>query len=434
MTTTAPTTTQPPVTEGDGVIFFATRTSDWSGSNPVLLFDDTRVNIGQRFQDGFSFTANNSGLHFFSLSAGALAHTETILSLTDIKPARGNIRRESTANSGDDVIYRNTIVNLDRDQAITVEAMTVLASNGDDALISWGGFSFDDLFVDPVVFSAGRDSEYRPDSPTKHIIELPDVFVNQGDSFIEDSSQFKAPEDGIYYFTFSIGQINGDPARVALGVQRVTDADNEAEIICGQGNTNDLNIQSRSTVVQLEEGDLVWISTLNPSVYSDPDDYQTSLSGFKYSPSKASQVAWSVHRLWPWSGNPGVGFDPIEFTSVAVNVGEVYNEASDVFEISVSGYYFLEFNVGVLGGAEAGRPTYVKLIKGGEPENESNLGEVLASVVHEAVAENNDNVGRSLITLLEAGDVIRLAADENTGIFSDSERQTTFLGLLLLEV
>ncbi|ELT91036.1 hypothetical protein CAPTEDRAFT_211808, partial [Capitella teleta] len=182
MTTTAPTTTQPPVTEGDGVIFFATRTSDWSGSNPVLLFDDTRVNIGQRFQDGFSFTANNSGLHFFSLSAGALAHTETILSLTDIKPARGNIRRESTANSGDDVIYRNTIVNLDRDQAITVEAMTVLASNGDDALISWGGFSFDDLFVDPVVFSAGRDSEYRPDSPTKHIIELPDVFVNQGDS------------------------------------------------------------------------------------------------------------------------------------------------------------------------------------------------------------------------------------------------------------
>jgi hypothetical protein len=415
----------------EGVLFFAARSSDWETTAEDLVFDRVPVNVGQSFRDQTTFVAESDGIHFFSFSAGTVANSPALLSLGDLRP--GNLNRWSSANQGTDVIYRNVLSSMTAGQSLTVRTATDVTSSAEGAWTSWTGFNLNDFFEDIVAFSAGRDSPYTPSTPIDHPIKMSEVFLNEGGAFSLENSNFVAPEDGIYYFSFSIGQRNGDAVRVALGVDRSSSRDNEMELWCKAGNTDDVNIQSRSSIVQLQAGDVAWISTLHPTVFSDDADLQTTLTGFKYSPSQATSVAWAVHRLFPWSGGPGVGFDPIEFTDVAVNVGDVYDPDTDLFHVAVSGYYYMEFNVGVLGGT-SGRAVSVRLVRNGVPEFVSLPEEVLATVVHEAVPTGHDNVGRALVAKLSEGDIIRLVADENSGIFSDTERQTTFLGFLLYEV
>ena len=416
--------------EDSSEIFFAARTSDWDDVNQDLIFDETRVNVGNRFHDGHTFIANKSGLYFFSLSAGGTSFEQVILNIENIDQKTGNIRREGTTINGTDVIYRNTFAFLDQDQEVKVFSETPLASNPQDVLTSWGGFNVDYLFDDSVAFLVGRNDTFRPlGFPTK--LNFTDVFIDLGDNFNLTAHRFQAPEPGIYYFSYSVGQLVPYDVRVGMWKEG-PEWSSQSEVESGPQNNNAINMLSKSTMIDVAAGESVSLRAHRPFVQSDPDNFQIAFMGFKYSPSKARQVAWAVHALTSFSGSPGVGLDPVPFESIPVNIGDVYNTTTDVFNIPVSGYYFLEFNVGVFG-LDRRKPCSAKIVKGGVPGDEGNFGEVLASVIQTVAPLSYHCVGRSLIAYLEAGDVVRIVADENTAIYIGLNKQTTFLGFLLLE-
>jgi hypothetical protein len=162
--------------------------------------------------------------------------------------------------------------------------------------------------------------------------------------------------------------------------------------------------------------------------YSDAAHSQVFFGGFLYNPADGPEVAFAVHRDRPWQS--GLPLDPIPFEIVAVNEGNAFDADSYHVTIPTSGYYYMELVIGTL----PERPANVEILLNGDPEDEDNLGTVLGQI--EVVGTNHSHVasaGRSLITHLQMGDVLRIRGAGQTGIFSDYDKQTSWLGFLLYE-
>ncbi|ELU06839.1 hypothetical protein CAPTEDRAFT_215797 [Capitella teleta] len=406
----------------DSTLFFVGRSGPWSSINNQVIFDEVRVNSGGRFIDNIRFVPDHSGIHFFSLSAGASGHTPFDVQMKSDEHFElpGAIYRSSTQHNGSDVMFRDVIAQCEAGVDISVHTETNLESDLTQLATSWTGFNLEDVMQNLTTFSAVRNSVFNSTGQAANL-PMDDVIINEGSAFTTDGSYFTAPEDGIYYFSFSVGQVPFVESRVSLLIDSVLYPQAEVDLWKGSNNHNGLDMQSRAVLARLTKGQRAWLAVqADGVVYSEEEHFQTAFAGYHYNPSHGIPGAWCVHRLT--SHPAGEALDPIPFEEITVNEGDLFNDG--FIDVSTSGYYFIEFNIGVLGG----QAVNVELVRTGFNQ----VDEVLAGVARTSFAhENYDNVGRSLIARLESGDRLRLRVAQGTGFFSTRERHTSFLGLLL---
>lgn len=176
-------------------------------------------------------------------------------------------------------------------------------------------------------------------------------------------------------------------------------------------------------MVRLNTSDTVHLELVRGELYSD-GNHQICFNGFLYDPSSPdltnimNATAWSVHRTSGATTTSPRAY--LTYEDVDVNERDVYDAATGEVTIDISGYYFLNMNAG----AAAGQEVHMSLVVNEEVE---------CSVRREsAVHSGADTLGRSYITYLEEGDVVRTDIWADTSVYSDAQRQTSFTGFLIV--
>ena len=405
-------------------MFFAALTADWPGTNDQVVYDRVVVNVGGQLVDNTYFVANTTGVHFFSLSA-AFREGNTVdvqMRSQDDPDLPGAIFSNSTSHDGMDMIYRDVLAEMTAGQRVYVHSETALASD-EMMQTSWIGFSLDDFMTNTVAFSAVRNTPFHAELEPLNV-PMEQELVNVGGVWNSTSSFFRAPVDGIYYFSFSPGQVPEYECHVAMLADSGLYPQSEAELWKGLGNNNGVDMHSRAVLVHMDAGDRSWMALYEAGyIYSQAEHNQMTFSGFLYNPSRNPEIAWSVHRLSSWD-NPGAGpLDPVIFEENTVNQWDMYDVNTGFVTIPVTGYYFIQFNIGVLGQKPLDVAMYLR---------NATVDERLVDVSVESVSHQSyDNVGRSCIWYLEEGDELRMRAEGDTAFHSTRERQTSWLGMLL---
>lgn len=182
------------------------------------------------------------------------------------------------------------------------------------------------------------------------IVKFDTTFFNIGNGWQGSSNQFKAPQDGVYFLSYSVGiqvarhtcviiQINDTDTfclvdHTSPGIPRRSRLDN-----------NGVDVQSGAGMVSLRQGQVVKMTARMSSVYSHAKHRPTAMSGFLYKSTQAThdsdtnrmRVAWSVMVSDP-------DYDDVSClqpTAVLVNVGNAWNSSANKVITPVAGYYYL---------------------------------------------------------------------------------------------
>ncbi|ELU01292.1 hypothetical protein CAPTEDRAFT_223943 [Capitella teleta] len=427
--TTTPSTTAPSTTPApgpDGVSAFSvSRSVDWHGGQGDVSFDTIGVNLGGCFKDGTTFEPGRAGVYFMSFSGGIPPRTPANIKIrpTNFPNYPSTIYRESTTHEDHDMMYRNFLAEMADDAFLTYRAFEATVSSH-RLESSFSGFSLTDMFSDVQAFYVARENSFHEQGR----IEMLRVFMDTGNNYNMSGREFVAPEAGVYYFFFGSGQEAGIDNRVALRSWENALPETEAELWVHSTSHNGLDMATRGTMLELNAGQSVWVTLMENSVYSDADINQIYFGGFLYKPRRGPSIAFAVHRTKSWQSV--LLLDPVPFEEIEVNQGNAFDAGTNTVVIPTSGYYYIELSVGTL----PFKPLDVEMLVNGEPGNPINIGDPLASVIvrssnHSHVASS----GRSLVTHLQQNDVLRLRAMGSTGIFSDLDKQTTWMGFLLYE-
>jgi hypothetical protein len=407
-TTAAP--VPPPVSA-----FYAVRTTSWTGGDADVVFDDVRVNLDDIFKDNSIFQPGKGGMYFLSYSAGIPAHTEVDTQITQ-STIPNSIYRETTHHNDSDLAYRSFMMMMEETGSMTYRSAFDLTANE----TSFSGFSLTDAMQDLQAFFVSREESYNILSR----IEMQSFRIDIGDNYNVSGREFVAPRDGIYYFFFGSGQDAFTDNRVALRTWEGDYPETEAELWVHSTSHNGLHMVTRGTMLELHGGQTIWATLMENVTYSDADHSQIFFGGFLYDPAHAPPVAFSVHKDRPLQS--GLPQDPIPFDIIGVNQGNAFDADSNSVVIPVQGYYYIELAVGVL----PARGCDVKMLLNGEPGGEQ--GDLVSHIlVASGTHSHVTSAGRSFVAHFNQNDTLRLRLAPNTGVHSDLDKQTNWMGFLL---
>ncbi|ELT92999.1 hypothetical protein CAPTEDRAFT_190519 [Capitella teleta] len=423
-TTTSTTQFTPPPVE-DVSAFSAARSYDWYGGDAIVYFDQVDVNLRECFKNGTTFVPGREGVYFMSFSGGIPSRTPVHIKIrpTNWPNYPSTIYRESTTAEDINMMYRTFLAGMSDTDYLNYKSFEPMES-GESLQASFAGFSLTDMFHEVKAFYVAREEPFE----FNQRIPMSRIFMDIEDNYNKTGREFIAPETGIYYFFFGAGQQSGKTNRVALQTWDEEFPKTEAELWMNSDSHNGLEMASRSTILRLTAGERAWVTAVEGPVESMVDHCQVYFGGFWYNPAHATTIAFAVHRTSPWQS--AMPLDPVEFHEVGVNQGNAFNHAANVVIIPKSGYYYIELSIGSMPHTTLD----VEILLNGNPETPENLGERIAHVSVEST--NHTGVatsGRGLITHLWQNDILRLRANGLSGIFSDLNKQTTWMGLLLYE-
>ena len=403
-------------------VFYVARRASWDEQGGPVIWDDVMVDLSNNFFEDTYFKAASSHIHFFCTSTGVFEcdTVEASLKLDSIDGHNVSLYGESTSHNNIDMVFRNYVELIEAGEQLFFDTEETLFSNYGHQT-SWTGFDIESLFGTTVAFFATRDSAFEGS-----FIQFTDLRVNVGNGFSLTDSTFTAPQDGYYYFTFSVGHAPGASCMVRL----VIDDDYHAELYRSDTSPNGVTMTSRSTMVYMSLGMTAQLYlALSGSIYSDPEHSQISFAGFLYDPDKASAVAWTVHRDTDLHASDQPE-DPIQFNIQEINLEGVYDPSTDMVHIDKSGYYYIEFNMGL----NYRNPLTVDLLLNGVPGSVQDPGKVVGESYHKSTSHYGVyGSGKSLIVNVEQGDTLRLRLYSNTSMYCDADIQCTYLGFLLYQ-
>ena len=152
--------------------------------------------------------------------------------------------------------------------------------------VYWAGFQLDAIFDPLIATYVTRSSSVKN---TNKAIAFDNVLYNLGQAWDIRSNHFRAPFDGIYYFSFSGG--------ILPDTSLVIDLKRNGEKLCaaagGMGKIivkNGFDSVSKSCFTKLKKDDKIQLYDREDLIYSDPINQQISLAGFYFSPISDQKV------------------------------------------------------------------------------------------------------------------------------------------------
>ena len=169
-----------------------------------------------------------------------------------------------------------------------------------------------------------------------------EVIVNKGGAWNKAKSAFIVPVDGIYFFNFHVTSFNGQKLTVFV-------KDILSYIVDIRVTEDSL---SRSVLLKVKENEEIAVLIGVNTTLRQNNNEMVSFKGFLYSSSTDTpKPAWAVHsllgmlkeKILPFLFNSVYG--KINFGSVHVNVGSLYNGTTREVVISEGGIYYVAYAI-----------------------------------------------------------------------------------------
>ena len=262
--------------------------------DPLPLRYQITVKGSQWDPDRYSFNVTQSaaGLYFVALSVGVPTRTPANYILHKSGRRFGGITRTSDIHKPyRDVISHDFLIPLYAADTLHVSSQYKVISYSDQLYTSLSIFSLTNTMLDETaafcVASNHTISGYRKPVPFNTYL------YNAGRHYNPFNHTYTAPSDGIYYFSFSVGQ----------------NAHREAEFVLYKNNKAYVNIIRRSTthsgtdtigravMMRLNRGDLIFMVNEARRTARSSEMMETSFSGFKYQP-KHRNIVCNLNNLY----------------------------------------------------------------------------------------------------------------------------------------
>nr|UBF23522.1 C1qDC [Botryllus schlosseri] len=118
------------------------------------------------------------------------------------------------------------------------------------------------------------DGPVSPESAPNGRVSFDKVLVNVGDGFSIEAREFRAPTNGVYFFSYNVGKF----PKKKLSVMLMENFNEVQSIIYNDSQTRAREMQGQSVMLDLKEGDAIWLRSYNDddyAVYSNLGNYIT---------------------------------------------------------------------------------------------------------------------------------------------------------------
>ena len=272
---------------GDGLVF-AARTTDISSAANPLPFDRVVAVSGNRWNSGaHSFTVPEAqGLYFVGLSVSTRSGTPVNYTLVLSGQHFRGITRTSTAHRNWDQLGHDFLIHMFAADSMHIASQYPVRSWPYYLDTSLTIFSLSYTMVDDLVaFSVAREDSV---SGLIYPFTFTTILYLDGVSYDPTTHRFTAPSAGVYFFSFSVGLDAGKTAEFVL----YKNFEPFAGIIRRSTTHNGIDTIGRSIMMNLEEGDIVYMVNEAGQTARSSTMKETSFSGFKYEPRHRNPVSY----------------------------------------------------------------------------------------------------------------------------------------------
>ena len=137
--------------------------------------------------------------------------------------------------------------------------------------------------------------------------------------------------------------------------------------------------------------------------------------GFLYEPIHGMSVAWSVHRTTSAIGP----MEPVNFNYVMVNVGCAWNNYTNSFTAPVGGVYYIHINTDKV----SGKKVNFQVMWNGNS--------FISFLTEHTYHNGTETRGRAIMANLTLGASLHIKLWNETEVYSDNYKQTSFSGFFL---
>ena len=392
------------------VAFSAARTTSQTiGDDLQVMFTTQLVNDGNCFNlTSSAFIPPYSGFYWLHYSIGivSLGQAEAYMSGTE---RMSNAMRSVNTNSGEDIISRDEIFNLEI-QCGKVKIWSDYNVFSDSYMqTSFSGFSIESLSdTYPVVFSIALTSKFTCPISTK--IPYNRVLIDTHSGWRPTEREYVAPVSGTYVIALIAGA--DQSYKFGLGLYSYG-----AVMTSIQIGSSDHKYESlgKTVVTELIAGDRIYASCYFYStsyLYSELRA-QTLLTGFLYAPRSFSSFSWSVAAVVSMTGPQY----PVSFPVELIDIGNGWDRATNTYTVKQTGSYYISMTAGV----DSAQRTNMQL--------QINDDAAIANVYMYSTDHNGIKTrSRAILVRLNAGDTLRVNLPSGYYLYSNDNRITSFTG------
>ena len=377
----------------------------------------------------YRFFPQSDGLHYFTFSGGARAdEVMAVLFETEDQEFIFPLVRKVTNMDGHKMMSRDLLMPVNASSNIFhLRTETAVFSSETSRALAMDGFDIEAVVGDePIAFAAYSVSTHAISGTT---VPVNEEFVDTCDCYNEETSRFRAPKEGYYYLSFSVGT----PGYQVTQVRLMRSRPNRETVALGDYNfdMDGTDTLARSVILHMIMGEEAWIQLWGGSAYSNDVGIHTTFGGWGYFPASHEPQAWSVHTEMGWvSEGDDDWLEPIPFEldgaatesryeHLPVNTG-LWDVDLDTVIADTAGFYLYSVNFGKLGSKR------LEVFVQRNNDTVAKLASLSEDLLHNHVAS------RSMIIHLDVGDTLYLAAAPNSGYFAEEGTvSTSFSGLLL---
>ena len=387
--------------------FFAGSNQDEPIGTNVLSFNVVQIQ-GAFNSSSNTFTTPFAGLYWLIISAGVPGSNQCEIRIRGINKMCDLVRAHTTYTSNADTLSREGLLDLPENSEIFLSTTYPLSNDG-NMQTTFSSFSIEETMSRIVGFQVALSiGTYQTGN-----IAFDKVLIDTNDRWNTATNDYTVQIGGIYVLNMLTGAVSGQPHSITLR-QNSLDV---CEIYFTSTSQVAEDMLSKTVLRLGNVNDKFSIYLRSGNVYSDIR-YFTSFSGFLYSP-KSTAVAWYVART---SGLISGLVDPVPFEEIIININDVgtgWDPTTNRFTAPKDGIYYVSLCAGFQNNY------YVNLVLLLNDDPVTNI-QILSNS-----RNGYDTRSRSIIVRLKEGDELRVVLPRGYGLYSNSNRLTSFAGFRL---
>ena len=273
------------------VAFSAALSPTYFRDQGVISFPYVLQNAGFAYsRNSSTFTAPEAGIYLFTISVAIQIESKAKVRLRVNGLDKVELLQMSTNHNGVNTITRTTLLELDAQDVVDVVNVDDGVLYSDRGLqTSFSGFFYSPSKGYQVAWSAHRSHSWLTNEANQALdpVDFDTILVDRHANFNSETGTFTCQIPGVYYIHVNMAAF---PRRKLYASLVLNSRETGTQVIDSMAllrysiRENGIDTISASTLVQLQEGDTIYIRTSEGDAFYGDSNLQTSFTGLLVKP------------------------------------------------------------------------------------------------------------------------------------------------------